>query len=68
MRDYAGIVVPLEIITEAGLLTFISTTTVFGTPVEIALSELTVESFLPANAETAVILQKMAVARASGRI
>jgi hypothetical protein len=67
-RDYAGIVVPLEIITEAGLLSFMSTTTVFGTPVEITLSELAVESFFPANAETAAILQKMAIERAAERI
>jgi transcriptional regulator with XRE-family HTH domain len=67
-RDYAGIVVPLEIITEAGLLSFISTTTVFGTPVEITLSELAVESFFPANAETAARLQGMAVERTAESI
>jgi transcriptional regulator with XRE-family HTH domain len=67
-RDYAGIVVPLEIITKAGLLSFISTTTVFGTPVEITLSELAVESFFPANSETAAILQKVAVERPADSI
>ncbi|HVG39370.1 MAG TPA: helix-turn-helix transcriptional regulator, partial [Pyrinomonadaceae bacterium] len=34
-------------------LSFISTTTVFGTPVEITLSELAIESFFPADRETA---------------
>jgi transcriptional regulator with XRE-family HTH domain len=66
--DYAGIVVPLEIVTEAGLLSFISATTVFGTPVEITLSEIAIESFFPANAETAEILQKMVVARTAESI
>lgn len=36
-RDYAGIVVPLELMTEAGMLAFFSTVTVFGTPVDVTL-------------------------------
>jgi transcriptional regulator with XRE-family HTH domain len=55
--DYAGIAVPLKIATKAGLLSFISTTTVFGTPVDITLSELAVESLFPADEETAAILR-----------
>lgn len=55
--DHAGIVVPLQLSTKAGLLSFISTTTVFGTPVDITLSELAVESFFPADEETAAILR-----------
>ena len=58
-RDYAGVVVPLELITESGLLAFISTTTVFGTPVDITLSELALETFFPANSATAEALRKM---------
>jgi transcriptional regulator with XRE-family HTH domain len=58
--DYGGVVVPFELRTEAGLLTFFSTITVFGTPVDITLSELALESFFPANAETAEILRKLA--------
>lgn len=58
-RDYAGLVVPFELITESGLLAFISTTTVFGTPVDITLSELALETFFPANAATAEVLRKM---------
>ena len=30
--DYAGVVIPLQLVTEAGVLSFLSTTTVFGTP------------------------------------
>ncbi|MBX4930744.1 helix-turn-helix domain-containing protein [Rhizobium bangladeshense] len=55
--DYAGIAVPLRLSTKAGLLSLISTTTVFGTPVDITLSELAVESFFPADEETAAILR-----------
>ncbi|WP_434710054.1 helix-turn-helix transcriptional regulator [Rhizobium sp. YTUHZ045] len=59
--DHAGIVVPLKLSTKAGLLSFISTTTVFGTPVDITLSELAVESFFPADQETAAILRSLAL-------
>ncbi|KGD96304.1 XRE family transcriptional regulator [Rhizobium sp. YS-1r] len=61
-RDYAGIAVPMELRTAAGVLSFISTTTVFGTPVDVTLSELAVESFFPANNETARLLRQMAEA------
>lgn len=57
--DYAGIVVPLQLRTPAGVLSFISTTTVFGTPVDITLSELALEAFFPANAATADALRAM---------
>jgi transcriptional regulator with XRE-family HTH domain len=52
-RDYAGVVVPFELRTPHGVLAFFGTTTVFGTPVDITLSELAVEAFFPANQETA---------------
>lgn len=57
-RDYAGVVVPLELRTEAGVLAFFSTTTVFGTPLDITLSELAIESFFPADAATGEILRR----------
>lgn len=56
-EDYAGVAVPLRLQTPAGVLSFISTTTVFGTPVDITLSELAVESFFPADAATAEVLR-----------
>ena len=58
--DHASIVVPLQLMTEEGVLTFFSTTTVFGTPVDVTLSELAIEAFFPADAETAVSLRRMA--------
>jgi hypothetical protein len=56
-EDYAGVVVPFQFFTEQGVLSFISTTTIFGTPVDITLSELAVESFFPADAATAMALR-----------
>jgi transcriptional regulator with XRE-family HTH domain len=46
----------LRLKTPKGVLSFLSTVTVFGTPVEITLSEVTLEAFYPADQETARIL------------
>jgi transcriptional regulator with XRE-family HTH domain len=53
------IVLPLRLKTSAGLLSFISTTTVFGTPIDITVAELAIESFFPADAATAEALRRM---------
>jgi transcriptional regulator with XRE-family HTH domain len=57
---YAGVVVPLRLASEQGLLSFVSTTTVFGTPLDITLAELALESFFPADAATGDILRRLA--------
>jgi hypothetical protein len=54
--DYVDVAIPFQISTEAGVLSFLSTTTVFGTPVDITLSELAMESFFPADSATAEFL------------
>jgi transcriptional regulator with XRE-family HTH domain len=54
--DYAGIAIPFRLRTPGGVLSFLSTTTVFGTPVDITLSELAIEAFFPADAATATAL------------
>lgn len=54
-----GVVVPLQLDTAAGRLSFISTTTIFGTPVDVTLSELAIESFFPADAATARAMRTM---------
>jgi transcriptional regulator with XRE-family HTH domain len=54
--DFGGVVVPLRLRTEAGVLSFVSTTTIFGTPVDVTLSELAIESFFPADSATAAAL------------
>jgi transcriptional regulator with XRE-family HTH domain len=65
----AGVVVPFQLRTPQGLLSFISTTTIFGTPVDVTLQELAVESFFPADAATtqALALLAGAVATEEGR-
>lgn len=54
-----GIAVPFELMTESGVLSFISTTTIFGTAVDVCLSELTIESFFPADADTANAMRQL---------
>ena len=56
-RDYAGVIVPFELRTPAGIMAFFGTTTVFGTPIDITLSELAVEAFFPADEATARALR-----------
>lgn len=55
-----GIAVPLILDTGAGRISFVSTVTIFGTPVDITLSELAIEAFFPADAGSAALLQKLA--------
>ena len=54
-----GVVMPLVLQTPRGTLSFISTTTVFGTPVDITLSELALETFFPADEATGALLRAM---------
>lgn len=63
-RAYAEVAVPFELMTDGGTLAFLSTTMVFGTPVDITLSELALEFFFPANAATAEAV-RCAAARAA---
>jgi hypothetical protein len=62
---YASMVVPLRFALPDGVLSFFGTTTVFGTPVDVTLSELAIESFYPADAATAEALRKAAQALAN---
>ncbi|WP_429446554.1 helix-turn-helix domain-containing protein [Paraburkholderia sp. WC7.3g] len=54
------IAVPLRLRTPLGVLSFFSTTTVFGTPVDVTLSELAIEAFFPADQQTAAALREFA--------
>jgi transcriptional regulator with XRE-family HTH domain len=58
--DPTAVIVPFKLITDDGILAFFSTTTVFGTPVDITLSELALEAFYPADAATAEALRRLA--------
>ena len=51
-RD-GDVAVLLKLRSEAGVLSFLSTVTVFGTALDITLAELSVESFYPADEATA---------------
>jgi hypothetical protein len=42
------------------MLSLISTTTIFGTPVDVTLQELAVESFFPADDFTTQVLRTLA--------
>jgi transcriptional regulator with XRE-family HTH domain len=59
----AGVVMPFVLRTPEGVLSFISTTTVFGTPVDVTLSELALETFFPADEATAALLHARAPSR-----
>jgi transcriptional regulator with XRE-family HTH domain len=54
----ANVVIPFRLRTDFGDLSFFSTTTVFGTPVDITLSELAIEAFFPADEATSDLLNR----------
>jgi hypothetical protein len=55
---------PLRIRHGEAVLSFVSTITVFGTPLDVTLSELAIESFFPADEETRFALQRLASGQA----
>jgi hypothetical protein len=60
--DSQAVVVPLELAAEGAVLRFFGTITIFGTPVDITLSELAIETFFPADEATAAALRRTAEA------
>jgi len=58
--DFGGVVIPFRFVSEGAVLSFFSTTTVFGTPLDITLSELALEAFFPADPATAETLSRLA--------
>jgi transcriptional regulator with XRE-family HTH domain len=56
----AGVLLPLKLRHEGAVLSLFSTLTVFGSPLDITLSELAVEAFFPADAATADALRRFA--------
>jgi len=58
--EWHKLVVPFQLMTESGILSFFTTTTIFGTPVDITLAEISLESFYPADAATAETIMSMA--------
>jgi transcriptional regulator with XRE-family HTH domain len=60
-----AVALPLQLRTAMGVLSFISTITVFGTPVDITLSELALETFFPADDFTAKALRHLSDGQAA---
>jgi transcriptional regulator with XRE-family HTH domain len=58
------LVVPVALRTDAGVLRFLTTVTVFGAPKDVTLSELAIETMLPADEATAMALRALAAATA----
>lgn len=59
-REAGMIATPLRLRIPGGELSLLSATTVFGTATEVQLAELTLETFFPADGETAAALRAMA--------
>lgn len=57
--ELLGVAMPFQFRSEAGVLSLISTTTVFGTPVDVTLQELALETFFPADAFTGEVLRQL---------
>jgi hypothetical protein len=55
-----GVVVPLKIRADDRVLSFFSTIATFGTPVDITVAELAIESFYPADPQTTQFLRERA--------
>ena len=55
-----NVAIPLKLRSKGEVLSFFSTTMVFGTPVDITLSELALETFFPADDLTARRMREMA--------
>jgi transcriptional regulator with XRE-family HTH domain len=58
--EHLGVLMPFLVQTPLGLLNLVSTTTVFGSPVDITLQELALETFFPGDEATAGILGQWA--------
>ena len=59
---FDSVAIPLKLRQGGEILSFVSTTMVFGTPVDVTLSELALETFFPADEATAARLRAMAAA------
>jgi hypothetical protein len=55
-----NVAIPFKLRMDGAVLSFISTTMIFGTPVDITLSELALETFFPADDFTAERMRAMA--------
>ncbi|HEX6499700.1 MAG TPA: helix-turn-helix transcriptional regulator [Micromonosporaceae bacterium] len=60
------LVVPMRLSSEYGELTLLYTSTVFGSPRDVTLDEISIETFFPADTATADVLRAMSTASTGG--
>ena len=60
LHRYEQMVLPFSLRLGDQVLSFLTTTTVFGAPLDVTLAELAIESFYPADAATAAALRRLA--------
>lgn len=53
-------VLPFRLVTDSGLLSFFTTTTIFGSPLDVTLEELSIELFYPADPGTEGVMKQFA--------
>lgn len=59
LSDASEVLVPIRLDTPEGLLSLFSVTTVFGTPIDVTLSEIAIESFFPGDDRSRAILRAL---------
>jgi hypothetical protein len=55
-----NVMIPFEIVTVLGRLSFLNATTVFGAPVDVTLEEIALEKLYPADAHTDRVVRRAA--------
>jgi transcriptional regulator with XRE-family HTH domain len=63
--SYTGLVVRLQLAVKGFTLSFFSASTILGTPLDITLAELAIESFFPADDSTADAMRQLVQGRPS---
>jgi transcriptional regulator with XRE-family HTH domain len=58
--DYGGLVIPMHLSVPGRVLKMMSTTTIFGSPMDVTVSELAIESFFPIDEPSAEFLRALA--------
>jgi transcriptional regulator with XRE-family HTH domain len=58
--EHMGVAMPMKFRSPAGVLSFISTTTIFGSPLDVTLQEIALETFFPSDEFTRQALRSVA--------
>jgi transcriptional regulator with XRE-family HTH domain len=65
--EAADVVLPMRLRAGDAELSFLSTTTVFGSPLDVTVAELAIESFYPADAATAAAMRALSPTASAAR-